>query len=306
MTLITDVLASGVRIGAPIGAAALGETYSGRSGVINVGLEGMMLVGAFAGVLVSGATGSAWVGLLAAMGAGLLVALVHGLISITLRGNQVVSGIAINLVALGGTSFLLEELLRDRQDQTVPGFYSVPIPGLSRIPFLGEVLFRQSLVVYMLYILAAVSVVVLYRTHWGLKVQASGENPHAADAAGIGVNRIRYECVALAGLLAGMGGGMLALSQLRFFTHNLTAGRGFIAIAVVIFGNWRPGQVMLGAGLFGTVDALQLRLQAIGVPVPGEVMTMLPYLVTVLLLAGVARKARMPAYLTRVFVRGEP
>lgn len=304
MSFLTDVLSSGVRLGAPIATASLGETYSERSGVINVGLEGMMLVGAFSAVLGSTEFGSAWIGLLMGIAAGLLLAAIHAFVCITLRGDQIVSGIAINLLALGVTSFLFGVILKDRQERAA-GFEAVKIPGLSDIPIVGPALFDQSALVYLLYVLTIVSVTILYRSTWGLKVQAAGENPAAADAAGVNVNRIRYQCVCFAGSCAGMGGALLALSGLGFFVDNMTAGRGFIALAAVIFGNWRPGLVVLAAGFFGVIDALQLRLQAGGIPVPSEAMTMLPYVLTLVALAGVMGRARMPAYLTRVYVRGE-
>jgi simple sugar transport system permease protein len=302
---LTDVLASGVRISSPIALAGIGETYSERAGVINIGLEGYMLAGALAGVLGSRASGSAVVGLLAALAAGLLLALIHAFVTVTLRGDQIVSGIAINLFALGATIFLYDLLLGDHPEEAVAGFQSLRIPGLADIPVVGRALFEQTIIVYALYVLVAVAGVVLFRTSWGLDVRAAGENPLALDAAGSSVPAVRYQCILLAGALAGLGGGYLSLSQLRFFVVNVTGGRGFIALAAVIFGNWSPVKVALAAGLFGTVDALQLRLQAAGVPIPAEAITMLPYLFSIVVLASVTGRSRMPTQLGRPYIREE-
>lgn len=300
-----DVAAAGIRLATPIFMASVGETFSQRAGVVNVGLEGMMLVGAFTGVMGAHYTGNPWIALLAAAAGGLLVALIHGLVSITLAGNQVVSGIALNLAALGITGFLTNVAFGGQTATAGTGFHAVEIPGLERIPFVGEVLFRQSVPVYVAYFLIPISIFVLYRTSWGLRVIACGENPHAADSAGVNVNRVRYQALLLAGAMAGLGGGVLALSLLRLFVVNLTQGRGFIALAAVLFGNWRPGLVVVGAGLFGVLDALQLRLQAVGVGIPPQALTLLPYVFTLAVLAGVVGKSRPPACFAIPYIRSE-
>lgn len=303
MSFAVAVFAAGTRIAAPIGCAALGETVSERAGVLNVQLEGMMLVGAFGGVLGSDLTGSAWVGLLGAAASGALVAALHALICIVFRAEQIVSGIALNLIALGLTSFLVPVIFGDNTG-TVAGLNAVDVPLLHTIPALGPIFFEQSPAVYLVYGLIPLTMLVLYRTRWGLEVQACGENPHGADTVGVAVARVRFGAVLFAGLLGGLGGGILALSGLRFFVDNITGGRGFIALAAVIFGNWKPGYVALAAWFFGCVDALQLQLQARGVPIPAELLTILPYVATLVVLAGVIGRARMPRQLARAYTRG--
>lgn len=302
--LFTDVAAAAIRISAPLVVAAIGETFSERAGVINVQLEGMMLSGAFCGVLAAYASNDPFIGLLAAIGGGLVIGGIHGAVTISLGGNQIVSGIALNLLAVGLTSYLLD-LFFPGQSAVAPGLAPVAIEGISNIPVIGRVLFQQSVAVYFAFLLVPTSFFVLYRTRWGLKVLAAGENPRAADTFGLSVRTIRYQAVLLAGGLAGLAGGILALSQLNFFVDNLTQGRGFIALAAVLFGNWRPGYVAAGAFLFGFADALQLRLQAVGVGIPPEVMTMIPYVLTLVVLAGFVGRSRSPRYLSVPYVRGE-
>jgi ABC-type uncharacterized transport system permease subunit len=301
--VLTDVLSGGVRIGAPIGTAALGEAISERAGVLNIHLEGMMLAGAFASVAGTMATGSPWLGLLFGMAAGALLGALHALSTITFGADQIVSGIALNLVALGLTSFLLPVVFGDNVDR-VAGFDVWAVPLLHEIPLLGPVLFEQAAAVYVFYALIPVTIVVLRRTTWGLRVQASGENPDGADAVGVDVRRVRFQAAVLAGVFAGLAGGILALAGIRVFVEEMTAGRGFVALAAVIFGNWSPGRVALAACFFGTVDALQVRLQAEGAPIPGELMTALPYIATLVILAGFVGRSRMPSQLARAYRRG--
>jgi ABC-type uncharacterized transport system permease subunit len=302
--LLLDVAAAGLRISAPLVFAAVGETFSQKAGVINVQLEGMMLVGAYTGVTAAISSGDPLIGLLAAIAGGILLALVHGFVCITLGGNQIVSGIALNLFALGMTSFLLDIFFEEERARA-PGLEPLAIPGLSDIPGLGRVLFNQSLGVYLMLVLIPLGFFVLYKTPWGLRVLACGENPRAADTVGANVKAVRYQALILAGGLAGLGGGVLALSQLRFFVDNLTAGRGFIALAAVLFANWRPVQAALAASLFGFADALQLRLQAIGIGIPPEALTMLPFVLTLIVLGGFVGRARPPRYFGVPYVRGQ-
>lgn len=303
MSVLIDVFTAGTRIAAPIGCAAVGEAVSERAGVLNVQLEGMMLVGAFGGVLGAYVSGDPWVGLVAAAASGMLLAALHGLTCIVFRAEQIVSGIALNLIALGLTSFLLPVIFGDNTE-SVAGFESFAVPLLHDLPVLGPVFFEQSPAVYVVYALIPLTMFILYRTRWGLEVQACGENPHGADTVGVAVARIRFAAVLYAGVLAGLGGGVLALSGLRFFVDNIAGGRGFIALAAVIFGNWKPGYVALAAWFFGCVDALQLQLQARGVPISGEFLTVLPYVATLLVLAGFVGRSRMPSQLARVYTRG--
>jgi ABC-type uncharacterized transport system permease subunit len=303
MNFLETVLGSGLRIATPIGFAALGETFSERAGVVNVQIEGMMLTGAFTGVLGAKYSGSGWVGLLCALLAGAGVAALHAVISIMLGADQIVSGIALNLLALGLTSFLLPVFFGDN-GATVAGLGVVDVPWLHDIPLIGPVLFEQASTTYVLYAAVPIAAVVLHRTAWGLRVQACGENPHGADAVGVNVFRIRLEGVLLSGAMAGLGGGVLSLQGLRFFTDNMTPGRGFIAIAAVIFGNWSPVRVVLATAFFGSIDALQLRLQATGVPIPGELLIILPYVAALVVLAGFVGRSRLPSQLAQAYRRG--
>jgi simple sugar transport system permease protein len=303
--LLIDVLSAGFRIAAPLVYAAVGETFSERAGVLNVQLEAMMLIGAFNAVLGTYFSGSVTVGVACGIAGGAFVALIHALVSVKLKGNQIISGIALNLVVLGLTSFLLRIFFAGQTTRSPRGLDTLTVPGLSEIPVLGPILFEQTLGVYFLYALVPASVYVLSRTSWGLNVTACGENPRAADTVGVDVDRTRTQAVLLAGVLAGLGGAVLGLSGLSFFTDNLTAGRGFIALAAVLFGNWRVGWVAAAAFFFGLIDAFQLRLQAVGVGIPPEALNLLPYALTIAILAGVTGRARMPTAFAQPYVRGE-
>lgn len=302
---VVELLSATLRISTPIVLAAVGETYSERAGVLNVGIEGMMLSGALSGVIVSIVTGSAWLGLLGGAATGAVVALLHAAITITLKSDQIVSGIGINLLALGLTSYLVNIYYPGQSARVPERIPELSIPGLRDLPGLGPVLFEQHPVVYVALLTGIASYWVLYRTQFGRRITACGENPKAADVAGISVERTRYQGVLIAGALAGLGGAVLSVVHLGFFSHNLTNGRGFIALAAVLFGNWHVVKVMLAALFFGLIDALQLQLQAIGVGLPPELLTMLPYLLTLAVLAGAVGASRMPAHFVQPYIRSE-
>ncbi len=276
-----DVLSAGVRLSTPLLFAALGETVSERAGVLNIGLEGMMLAGCLAGFLAAYFSGSVYVGLLAAMAAGGGVAFLHALVCLTFGANQIVSGIAINLLMLGLTAVLNRAILGITSvPARITSFAPIRIPVLSDIPFLGQVLFQHTALTYLALALVPAMAFLLFKTTWGLQIRSVGENPRAADTVAIRVNRTRYVCTVVAGAFAGLGGAALSLGQLNLFVENMTAGRGFIALAAVIFGRWNPAGVLVACMLFGVADALQLRLQAFDIGIPYQLLVILPYVLT--------------------------
>lgn len=292
--LVGAVLAATVRNATPLIFAALGGLFSERSGVVNIGLEGMMLIGAFAGVVGAYFTGSVWVGLGVALGAGLLVALIHAVMCITFEADQIISGTAINLLALGGTAFLMVEVFGSGgTSPRVERFGNVSIPLLSDIPVLGRALFDQSILVYLLYLLVPLTLFVVFRTPFGLRLRATGEVPEAVDTAGVSVTRMRYYGVAISGMLAALGGLYLSMSLLSAFSENMTNGRGFIALAALIFGRWNPIGAAAAALLFGFAQDITLRISQ-GV-VPSEFLNMIPYVLTIVVLAGFGGRAVGPA-----------
>ena len=287
MEFLTAILAAAVRSGTPILYATLGEVISERAGVMNLGLEGVMLVGAFAGFAVTRSTGSPWLGLCAAFGAGVAITLVHAFLCITLMCNQTVSGLAL-VLAGGGISALLG---RGVIGETIKGMGAMKFPLLSEIPFIGPIFFQHDAMVYFSYVLTAALCWFLFRTRPGLNLRAVGENPRAADAMGINVTAIRYFYCLFGGGLAGLGGGYLSVVYAQMWIEGMTAGRGWIAVALVIFGLWNPARAAIGAYLFGGVEAIQLRMQAMGSSVSASLLLTLPYLMTIVVLTMVAIRA---------------
>jgi len=268
--------------------------FSERSGVVNIGLEGLMLISAFAGVVGASLSGSALVGLGFALAAGLIFALIHALMSITFEADQIISGTAINLLALGGTGFLMVQVFGSGgTSPRVPGFKEVAIPLLSDIPLIGPALFNQSLLVYLMYLLIPTTWFVVFRTPFGLRLRATGEVPEAVDTAGVSVSRMRYYGVALSGLLAACGGVYLSMGILSAFTEGMTNGRGFIALAALIFGRWNPIGAAGAALLFGF--ALAVTYQVPQEVIPLEFIQMLPYVLTIVALAAFGGRAIAPA-----------
>jgi ABC-type uncharacterized transport system permease subunit len=291
-----------IRMATPIALAGIGEVYLERSGIINLGMEGIMLVGAFFAVLGAAASGSAVLGLLTAIVAATVLGLVFGFAVITLRANQIVAGAAINIGALGLTSFLSRVVFGIRAlPIQVAGIGPWPVPVLSKIPFIGRVFFQHSPVVYFTYALILFATFVLYRTTWGLKIRSVGEHPRAADTVGINVYAWRYATTLLNGLLCGIAGASLSLAHLNTFVDNMTAGRGFIALAAVIFGRWNPFGAALAALLFGAADALQLRFQAFGVGISNQLLLMMPYLLTLIAVIFFRGQAVTPAALAQPY-----
>ena len=289
-----SLLASTIRNATPLVFAALGGMFSERSGVVNIALEGLMLIAAFAGVVGAWLSGSALVGLLFALAAGLLFALIHALMCVTFEADQIISGTAINLLALGGTGFVMVLIFGGGgTSPRVSGFKEVAIPLLSDIPLIGPALFSQSLLVYLMYILVPITYFLIFRTPFGLRIRATGEVPEAVDTAGLSVTRMRYYGVALSGLLAALGGVYLSMGILSAFTENRTGGRGFIALAALIFGRWNPIGAAGAALLFGFGLAVTYQVPQEAIPI--EFIQMIPYILTIVVLAGFGGRAIAPA-----------
>jgi simple sugar transport system permease protein len=303
MGVVIGILTSAVRLATPYLYASIGETFAQSSGVVNLGVDGIMLISAFSAFYVVLNTGSPVLGLLAAILTGLVMGLLMSLISVTLKAEQGISGIGLYMFGLGLSSLLFNVLVGTVK--TVEGFRQIKIPYLGDIPILGEVLFNHSLLVYGAFLLVPIAWWVLEKTSWGLKVKSVGQNPAAADSLGVSVDRVRYFSVCIGAMLAGVAGASLSISLLNLFQDNLTAGMGFIAVALVYFGGWKPVGILGGAMLFSTVNAFQLWMQVLGVDIPSDVAIMLPYLLTIAALAITVNRTRSPAALNKPFERGE-
>lgn len=299
--VLLGILTSGIRLATPYLYAGIGETFGQRSGVLNLGVEGQMLVGAFAAFYVARTTGNLWLGVLAALLVGALMGLAMAFVSITLRAKQGISGIGFFLFGLGLSDLLFQTLLGSVQ--TVSGFRPLAIPLLSKIPVLGEIFFNQNLLVYGAYLLVPLAAFVMDKTTLGLKIRAVGENPEAADSLGVNVSLVRYITVTMGGMLSGLAGASLSIALLNVFQQNLTSGLGFIAVALVYFGGWRPWGVLAGALLFSMVNALQLWVQVLGLPIPSEFAVTMPYVLTIVALVVAVQRVRPPTALTKPFVR---
>jgi ABC-type uncharacterized transport system permease subunit len=301
---VPGLLLGALALSTPLIFGALGGVISERVGVVNVAIEGQLLAGAFVSAVVASATGSAYVGLASAMVAGVLVSMVLAVFSIRYIVDQVIVGVVLNVLVTGLTSFLYSQVLT-KSDSLNEGirFPQLPIPGLSQIPIIGPVFFRQTIIVYLMYVAIAVVFYGLFRTRWGLRLRAVGEHPQAADTVGIKVNATRFWNVSLAGAVAGLGGAYFTLGSLGNFQKEMTAGAGFIALAAVIFGRWDPIRATLAALLFGFASNLQNVLGAIGSPVPSEFMLMLPYVVTIFAVAGLVGQSRGPAASGKPYIK---
>ncbi|GAB4275572.1 MAG: ABC transporter permease [Candidatus Promineifilaceae bacterium] len=300
--VIIGILTSGVRLATPYLYAAIGEAFGQRSGVLNLGVDGIMLLGAYAAFVVVAKTGNLAGGLLVAVLVGGLMGLAMAFISVTLQAEQGISGIGVYLFGLGMSDLLFQKTIGNIE--TVSGFRPVEIPFLSNLPVIGEILFRHNLLVYGAYLLVPLAWFILNKTTLGLKIKAVGENPEAADSLGVSVARVRYFTVTLGGVLSGIAGASLSIALLNVFQQNLTNGLGFIAVALVYFGGWRPIGVLVGSLIFSMVNALQVWVQVLGIPVPSDIAVMMPYALTILVLVVSAQRVRQPAALTKPYERG--
>lgn len=280
LELIIPLLAAAVQSGTPILYATLGEMVTERSGVLNLGVEGMMLLGALAAFWFSLITGQPWLGFLMGGVCAALLSAVHGLVCLGFQGNQIVSGLALTILGTGLANYLGTSLIGTQGI----GFSSLPIPGLSGIPLIGPVFFNHDILVYLSFFLPLAIWIFFRHTRLGLHLRSVGENPVAAATAGLNVIRLRWLGITMGGFFAGLGGAYLSLAYIHLWTNGLTAGRGWIAVALVIFSFWRPGRAVFGAYLFGGVMAFQLRLQAMGTDIPSSFLLMLPYALTILVL----------------------
>jgi len=303
LSVLIGILTSAIRLATPYLYASVGEAFSQSSGVVNLGVDGIMLVGAYAAFYVVLNTGNLWLGVAASLVAGLLMGLLMSVVSVTLKAEQGISGIGLYMFGLGLSSLLFKVTIGTVK--TVTGFQPVKIPLLGDLPFLGPVLFDHTVLVYLAFLLVPAAWWVLEKTTWGLKIKAAGQNPAAADSLGVSVDQVRYFSVCLGSMLAGLAGASLSISLVNLFQENLTAGQGFIAVALVYFGAWRPVGIMGGALLFSTVNAFQLWMQVLGVSIPSDVAVMLPYLLTIAALAVTMNRTRQPAALNIPFERGE-
>jgi simple sugar transport system permease protein len=285
--LVISILTIAIRAGTSLVYATIGEIHTERAGILNLGVEGMMIMGAVTGFAAAFHTGSVWAGVLTAMLVGGLLALIHAFLTITLRADQTVSGLALTIFGSGLASFLGQRLGPGGAPlvgQVGPRFSRTPIPGLVDLPVIGPAIFNQDLLVYAMYIFVPVAWYILYKTRPGLHLRAVGESPQAADAMGVNVFGLRYFYTVVGGMLVGLGGAHLSLAYTPGWTENLTGGRGWIVIALVIFATWDPARSVLGALLFGGVNAVQFRLQAAGTTIPAAFLNMLPYAFTIIVL----------------------
>jgi len=300
-TVIIGIISSGIRLATPYLFASIGEMFGQRSGVLNLGVEGQMLLGSFIAFYVTLETDNVWLGVLAAMGVGALMGLAMAFITINLHATQGISGIGFYLFGMGMSNLLFQKLVGTVEG--VKGFQKISIPLLGKIPVIGEIFFNHNALVYLAFLLVPVAWFVLNKTTLGLKIRAVGENPEAVDSLGVSVAGIRYLTVIMGGVFSGIAGASLSIALLNVFQQNMTAGQGFIAVALVYFGGWKPFGILGGALLFSMINALQLWIQVLGIPIPAELAVMMPYILTILVLTLSVSKGQGPSALTKVFER---
>lgn len=298
---LAGMLSSAVLLAVPITLGAFSGILAERSGIINISIEGMMLMASMAAAITGSVTKNPWIGLLGGILSSVLLALILGVLSIKYKVNQTISGTVINIFSAGLTAFISQKFLQHTQTLNNPKMFTrVPLPGLADIPLVGPILFNQNIFVYLMFIILIVLQLALFQTRWGLRLRAVGEHPKAADTLGINVIRTRYMGVILSGVVAGIAGAFFTLGSVGRFDEGMTAGKGFIGLAAMIFGNWMPTGA-LGAGLlFGFADAIGSKLSLLGSSIPPQFMAMAPYLITMIVLAGFIGKGQAPA------AEGEP
>lgn len=301
--LLAVFVGSSLRLAVPLLLGAIGELVSERAGVLNMSVEGMMLMGAFGGAVGAVQTGSPVLGLVLGIAAALPMALLQAFLSITLRANQIVTGIGLNILVLGGTTLAYREMFGGRSRTEVPGFDKWHVPMLSDLPLVGPAVFTQ---VWLLWLALALVPLVAFgfrRTAIGLVVHAAGSEPRALDQSGRSVTAVRYGAVLFTGLLSALGGCFLSIGDIHTFTEGMTSGAGYLSIAAVIFGNWRVGRTLVACLLFGAATALQFQLPALGIDVPNALLIMLPYVMALLAVSGLTGRQTAPACLTVPYLR---
>jgi len=304
--IIVGFLSTSIAVGTSLLLGAIGEIFAERSGVMNLGVEGMMIMGALSGFLTLTLTNDPWIATLVATLVGGVMSLIHAVLSVTLRANQILSGLALTMFGVGVSGTLGRSLL----GVSAKGLPVVPIPVLSEIPYIGPILFQHDPITYISYIAVPVAWVVLFKTEFGLTVRAVGEDPGVADSLGINVYRTRYVCIFIGGLLSGLAGAFLSVAYARMWIEGMTAGRGWIVIVITIFSMWNPVRAVVGAFLFGGVTTLSFIFQGLGVGIPAEVLLMMPYLFTIAVLLVVSQEAvrkriSAPTSMYKPYVRGE-
>ena len=295
VSFFVSLFAGTIRLATPILLPALGQLYTQRAGILNLGVEGTMLMGAISGFSVACATNNLWLGLVAGILGGMLYSLIMAWLSVTMRANQVIAGIGMNILASSLAAYIAK----------ITSFQAIDIPGLSDIPVIGTIFFQHNILVYFAFALVPITWFILERTTFGLKIKAVGEHPRAADSKGISVGGIRYAAVLIGGAYAGAGGAFMTIAYLNTFTESVIGGFGYIAVSVVIFARFMPGKAMWGAMLFGLTSALQLRLQAQGIGIPSQLLLMLPYIMTIIALIFASKKAEFPSAYTIPYSRME-
>lgn len=304
IVFLTGFLAATLRMATPILITALGEMIAERSGVLNLGIEGIMILGAFVGFWISYQSGNLWLGFLWGGIAGGIIGILMGIVSIRFHANQIVTGLGIWIFCQGLGSFLNRRIFGISSVRPqLPTLPAIPVPGLSKIPIVGETLFNQNIIVYGTLLLIPLFTFFLTQTSWGLHLSAVGENPRAADAVGLRVQLIRFLATTFGGMMAGWGGAYLPIAFYGLYTDDLAVGRGWMAIAVVAFGRWSPLGMLSGALIFGASSALQYRLQAMNFPLPYQFLLMLPFLITLVFVVLFVRGGGGPAALTKPYIR---
>jgi ABC-type uncharacterized transport system permease subunit len=314
LAFLIALLSSGIRLAIPVFLAALGEIITERGGVLNLGLEGVMLAGGLAGFmgafyienLPNGGSllwFAPWFGIIMGILAGIAMGWIMAVLAVTLRTDQVIASVTLVILGQGVTTYIFRQQFEELTARIV-GFEEVPIPLLSKIPFFGPVLFNHDVMTYISVLIMVLGWYFLFHTTWGLKIRSVGEHPAAADTSGVNVNRVRYSAVLIGSALTGLGGAVLTVAQLHIFDEGITAGRGWIAVALVIFARWRPILALAGALLFGIANALQFRIQAMNIEaLPYEFLLMLPYILTILVLLQRIRKSESPAALGTAYIK---
>jgi simple sugar transport system permease protein len=293
----TGLLQGGLFLAIPLVFGALGGLICERSGVINIAIEGQLLAGAFAAGVTASLSQNLWIGLAIAPVAGALISLLLAVFAIRYAIDQVILGFVLNVLVIGLTSFASQRVLTTNSEtwNTPPIFKAIAIPVLSKLPLIGPILFNQTLIVYMLYVIVAIVQISLFKSKWGLRMRSVGEHPTAAESVGIDVNRVRFWNVILAGAVAGLGGAFFTIGSAGAFSRQMTAGLGFIALAALIFGRWTPLGALSAALVFGFADQLRSVLSISGTPIPSEFMLMVPYIATIIAVSGVVGRVRAPA-----------